>query len=58
MDLQLGAGVPATAPTAAPVEYEQEQAIVLVVPSIYGISSRAGGSRGDFGHVAGFARSS
>jgi hypothetical protein len=30
--MHLGAGVPATAPTAAPVGYEHKWAIVLVVP--------------------------
>jgi len=38
--MQLGGGVPATAPTAVPAEYEQEWAIVLVVPSNHSFARR------------------
>ena len=38
--VQLGAGVPATAPTAAPAGYDQEWATVLVVPSNHSFTRR------------------
>ena len=38
--VQLGAGVPATAPTAGPAEYEQEWATVPVVPPNHSFTCR------------------